>query len=236
MQALAINIGANTTLPGFRGPIDANASFVYVPIPERKPTRFEVPTYADLTLPISIPEEHLDTPVHLDPSFATYPCCTTYTYGDEHAVKSSQISKLATGDRLYFYATLTTAAEQPPAWMPPRWGAYLIGHFTLDCDPVLGAHEHDLSATLREKYRENAHCKRQTLDARVLVSGDPNHSHLYDHAIPLSASNAGREAGTLITDYSRDSGAGPWWRRPIWFSDPDYVLERVSADNDAINT
>ena len=236
MQALAINIGANTTLPGFRGPIDASGSFVYVPIPEREPTKTTVPTYADLDLPITIPAEHRDTPVHLDPTFASYSCCTNYTYGDEHGVKASQIAKLTAGDRLYFYATLTSTPDDHPDWMPPRWGAYVIGHFTLDADPVEDAHEHGLSRHDREKFRDNAHCKRETLDARVLVSGDATQSHLYDRAIPLSAPTAGRDAGPLITDYSHDSGAGPWWRRPIWFSEPDRIIERVLAHNETIRS
>jgi hypothetical protein len=44
MRGVAVNVGANTNEPGFRGPIYADGSFEYVPIPERDPT----PPAADL--------------------------------------------------------------------------------------------------------------------------------------------------------------------------------------------
>ena len=49
-RALAINVAANTNLPGVRGPIYPDGSFVYLPIPEREPLAADadVPTYADL--------------------------------------------------------------------------------------------------------------------------------------------------------------------------------------------
>ncbi|MEF8856839.1 MAG: hypothetical protein V5A16_05395, partial [Haloplanus sp.] len=42
-RAVAINVGANTTLPGFRGPVRPDGRFAYVPIPEREPTADPVP-------------------------------------------------------------------------------------------------------------------------------------------------------------------------------------------------
>jgi hypothetical protein len=35
MRGLAINVGANTNEPGFRGPVDADGRFAYVPIRDR---------------------------------------------------------------------------------------------------------------------------------------------------------------------------------------------------------
>jgi len=37
-RAVALNVAANTNQPGLRGPLRADGSFVYVPIPEREPT------------------------------------------------------------------------------------------------------------------------------------------------------------------------------------------------------
>lgn len=98
MRAIAINIGANTNAPGFRGPVYPNGEFEYVPIPESKPTRAQarVPTYGDLDLDSSVPDDIQDTPVHLDPEFAEYPWCERYTYGDEHGVKAKPLSTLST--------------------------------------------------------------------------------------------------------------------------------------------
>lgn len=231
MEAVAINVGANTTLPGLRGPVRKDGSFVYIPIPEREPTRRRVPTYTDLSLPIELPEDILDTPVHLDPSFGSYPCCSTFTYGDEHGVKAGPIGELQTGQYLFFYATLSSAPSSPPEWMPPEWGAYLIGHFRLAEDPITDAHERGLSAAERDTFAENAHVKREHLDARVLVRGDPDASRLYDVAVPLSTPDGGTEPGDLVTEQSTDSGRGPWWRRPLRFPESAPIFERLNERN-----
>lgn len=242
-RAVAINVGANTTLPGFRGPIYPNGSFEYVPIPEREPTDPDaaVPTYADLAphLRTSIPGELLDRRVHLDPEFAAYPRCERHTYGDEHGVKARPISGLDPGDRLYFYATLSTvdptdsdgdrdadgAADRDAdgdaggrrqrTWIPPRWGAYLIGHFEVARVVTREAYA-ALPPEERRPFANNAHVKRQTVDAKAFVLGTDD-SRLYDRAVPLSTPTAGSEANGLVTGLSNDSGRGPWWRRVLRF-------------------
>lgn len=228
-RALAINVAANTNLPGVRGPIYPDGSFVYLPIPEREPVdpAVTIPTYDDLLaecppLPFALPADSRDTPVHLDPEFAGYPFCESYTYGDEHAIKAGPISELHQGDSLLFYATLT-AYESPdsvdtgPAagWVTPEWGAYLLGEFRVahildnsDCQ--------SLSPAETERFANNAHCKRADNDAMVLVRGNEA-SRLFDHAIPLSAPTSGTTANRLVTELSNDSGKGPWWRRRLWF-------------------
>ncbi|MEF8779329.1 MAG: hypothetical protein V5A46_01450 [Haloferacaceae archaeon] len=238
-RAVAINVGANTTLPGFRGPIYPDGSFEYVPIPEREPTDPDaaVPTYADLAphLQVSVPGELLDRRVHLDPEFATYPLCERYTYGDEHGVKAGPLSGLDPGDRLYFYATLSTVdpaeldgdwladedadgdpgGRRPGDWIPPRWGAYLIGHFEV-ARVVTGDAYAALSPEERRPFANNAHVKRQTVDAEAFVLGTDD-SRLYDRAVPLSTPAAGGEATEVVTRLSNDSGRGPWWRRVLRF-------------------
>ncbi|TQQ81008.1 hypothetical protein EGH24_07600 [Halonotius terrestris] len=230
-RALAINVAANTNLPGVRGPVYPDGSFVYLPIPEREPVdpAADVPTYADLLdaldpLPFDLPADSRDRAVHLDPEFAAYPYCENYTYGDEHGVKAGPISELEPGDSLFFYATLTT--HEPPAgvatgpaadWVTPDWGAYLIGEFrverVLDSDACAS-----LSATEREAFASNAHCKRADFDAKVLVRGSDN-SRLFDRAVPLSAPESGATANSIVTELSNDSGKGPWWRRRLWFDE-----------------
>ncbi len=224
VQSVAINVAANTTLPGFRAPIYPDGSFVYVPIPEREPTDDPVPTYADLGLPVAIPADLHDRRVHHDPTFAGLYGAETYTYGDEHGVKAGPLSELSAGDYVFFYATLSTAGrgelgvreEAAPAdWQAPEWGAYLIGGFRLAVDPATGERYPDLPPEERRRYRENAHLRRATPDARVLLAGDPEESRLYDRAVPLSSRTAGADPNPLVTDHSADSGKGPWWRRPL---------------------
>jgi hypothetical protein len=227
MQAVAVNVGANTSLPGFRGPLYPDGSFVYVPIPEREPVAERVPTYADLDLPVDVPAEHRDRQVHLDPLFAGYAGGESYTYGDDYGVKARPLAALSAGDHVFFYATLSTArsspvvdSSDPPAdWQAPEWGAYVIGQFELGVDPVTGDAYRDLPADERARYAENAHVKRDPFDAEVLLWGDPEGSALYDRAVPLSTAEAGADANPLVTDLSADSGKGPWWRRPLRFDD-----------------
>ncbi|MGM0604287.1 MAG: hypothetical protein ACQETB_01305, partial [Halobacteriota archaeon] len=230
-RGLAINVGANTNLPGFRGPIYPDGSFVYLPIPEREPTRRRrsVPTYGSILessevgpLPFAIDAATRETPVHLDPKFAGYPFCERYTYGDEHAVKAGPIGELRSGDSLFFYATLAThdppagsTIDAPVAWVAPEWGAYLIGEFRVD-RVVTGEAYAALDATARKPFANNAHVKRDPVDAKVFVLGD-DQSRLFDRAVPLSSPESGVEANQIVTALSNDSGNGPWWRRRLWF-------------------
>lgn len=214
-MSLAINIGANTNEPGFRAPVWADGRFEYIPIPESKSTAQSVPTYGDLAphLTSDIPEAVRETPVHLDPEFPEYPHCERYTYGDEHGVKAGPLSALSAGEYVFFYATLSVAEDAE--WLPPRWGAFVIGQFRLARDPVTGEQYRDLSQEERGVFANNAHVKRETNDARVLLLGDPGESRLYDRAVPLSTPEGGTEANWIVTDCTGDSGKGPWWRRPM---------------------
>jgi hypothetical protein len=232
MPAVAINVGANTNEPGFRGPVRPDSSFAFVPIPESEPTAEPVPTYGDLApaLAVDLPAAVHETPVHLDPTFAGYPHCADYTYGDPHGVKAGPLGDLSAGDVVYFYATLSVTA--PADWLPPEWGAFLIGEFRLARDPLTPAGEMDaLSPTDRDRFAANAHLRRAEFDARVLLAGDPDESRLYERAVPLSRPAGGTEPSALVTDLASDSGRGPWWRRPLRFEDgaATRLAERVDA-------
>jgi len=251
-RAVAINVGVNTSLPGFRGPVRPDGTFEYVPIPEREPTlpdeKLErpVPTYADLDTTLSLPAEIADRRVHLDPALPDHRPYDgpEYTYGDEHAVKAGPLSALHPGDHLLFYATLEpTAGRDPPslggtapdpddrpAWMPPEWGAYLIARFRVD-RAVTPDEYRALPADERRRFRDNAHLKRREFDAGVLVVGDPADSGLLDRAVPLSAPSGGSDANRLVTALSEDSGRGPWWRRPLRYGPAATaaLLEAVEA-------
>lgn len=223
-RAVAINVGANTNDPGFRGPIYPDGSAEFVPIPEREPTGEDSPTYADLDLRCSIPDAVRDVPVHLDPEFAAYPHCERHTYGDPWGVKARPLLDLAAGDHVYFYATLTPhdadgdpdpSTADHPDWVTPEWGAYLLGRFELARDPLSGETFETLPPSDRAPFANNAHVRRESFDAAVLLLGTER-SGLFDRAVPLSA-DRGTDANGIVTDLSSDSGRGPWWRRPLRF-------------------
>jgi hypothetical protein len=239
-RSIAINVAANTNLPGFRGPIYPDGSFVYIPIPERKSVSNPVPTYVDLLdkldpLPFAVEDDVGQLPVHLDPEFAGYPGCSRYTYGDEHGVKAGPLAELEPGDSLYFYATLSrheppsTLDTGPPVdWVAPDWGGYLIGEFRVD--RVFDSETcRNLSEADRRRVASNAHCKRDPFDAKVLVVGGSG-SKLFDRAVPLSTPESGSTANWLVTDLSNGSGKGPWWRRQLWFDDESTETLRAIVD------
>lgn len=223
-RAVAVNVGANTNEPGVRGPLFPDGSFEFVPIPETEPTDGAVPTYRDLDLRVDLPAGALDRPVHLDPEFAEYPRCERYTYGDPHGVKARPLLELSAGDWALFYATLAPrdesgtpvdGTEDHPDWVVPDWGAYLVGGFELARDPVPGDAYPDLAAKERAAFATNAHVRRASFDAAVLLLGT-DRSGLFDRPVPLSR-DAGTEPNDVVTDLSADSGRGPWWRRPLRF-------------------
>jgi hypothetical protein len=230
-RAIAINVGANTTLPGFRGPVTSDGRFAYVPIPEREPTGEAVPTYGDLSFRLPVDTSDVaDRPIHLDPEFAGLYGSMTYTYGDEHGVKAGPLSTLDRGDSLFFYATLTlrgAPADAPD--FPPEWGAYLIGEFRVE-RAITGETYRALDDDERAPFASNAHVKREAFDAKVLVAGGEG-SRLLDRAVPLSAPDAGATAGPLVTELSSDSGKGPWWRRVLRYdAEATADLRRVVDD------
>lgn len=232
--AIAINVAANTTLPGVRGPIFPDGSFTYLPIPEREPTAAAVPTYGDLApeldLPFDMPADLHDRRLHLDPTFAEYPRCDAYHYGDEHGVKAGPIAALSRGDHLLFYATLTTYGDPERPWVLDDWGAYLIGVHRV-AEVLTGEGYRALAPADRERFADNAHVKRADVDAEVFVRGDPDGSGLFDRAVPLSAPAGGATANRVVTELAGDSGAGPWWRRVLRF-DADAAEDLLALRED----
>ena len=250
-RAVAVNVAANTNEPGFRGPVYPDGSFAYVPIPEsadllprgRIPVDEPLPTYADLDLPFSIPDDLRETSVHMDPEFPGVHGRNAATYGDPYAVKAGPIATLEPDDWLLFYATLTL---RPSGWdgpvgdghsatpdpetvdddLAPEWGAYLFAG--LRVGRVLDGPDRAAATGL---VPTNAHLKRDPFDARVVVAGDPDASGLFDRVVPLSASEGGATANRLVTELSSDSGKGPWWRRPLRFDEgaTAVLADRIAA-------
>jgi hypothetical protein len=131
MKSVSLNVATNDDYPGGRGPIYADGSFRYVPIPEEESTAKE-PTYSDLNLEDIRPPSTHNTVAHFDPEFPEFEYGRNYTYGDRWTTKTRELAKLEEGDILFFYATLDYAdeAESEYEWINPDWGAYIIGHLT----------------------------------------------------------------------------------------------------------
>lgn len=220
MRGIAINVGANSSTPGGRGPIYSDGTFQYVPIIEKDEHDVSEPTYSELELEDVRPEAAHDEPTHFDPEFPEFDYGQNYTYGDRHRIKTRQIEKLNEGDVLFFYATLKYAGDTAPEydWINTDWGAYIIGHFTLWCDPIPANELDILPEDTRERVATNAHFRRQEFDAEYLVLGDPEESFLYTWPIPLSGAS-GDEANHFVSVHSDDSGEGPWYRRVLGFDD-----------------
>lgn len=219
MKSVALNIGANSDTPGGRGPIYADGSFEYVPISESDDT-VTGPTFIDLGLDATRPDSVSDTAVHFDPEFPEYSFGEEYSYGDRHSPKIDRIAELEQGDVLFFYATLDYTSEGEPQqeWINRDWGAYVIGHFTLERDPVSKEEYKSLPQDAKDRFRNNAHVRRESFDAEYLVLGDPDESRLYRTPVPLSG-ETGTEANEFVTVHSSDSGGGPWYRRPLKFDE-----------------
>lgn len=228
MKSVAINIGTTTEHPGGPGPIYADGSFAFLPIPETDAFVTE-PTYAQLGLAGLRPPHLSDRVVHFDPEFPEFRFGQRYTFGHREPPCTTAISRLERGDILFFYAVLHYADDEQPRhdWINPEWGVYLIGHFTLDSDPITGVDYNNFSPDERAALSNNAHARRKEFDAEILVVGSTDRSSLYEEAIPLSG-DAGEQPNTLITVHSDDSGTGPWYRRPIPFDDTAtrWILDR----------
>lgn len=100
----------------------------------------------------------------------------------------TRIAELNEGDILFFYATLDYVGEGSSDydWINPDWGAYLIGHFTLEFDPISKEEYHSLPVDVKEQFTINAHVRRDEFDAEYLVLGNPDESRLYETPVPLS--------------------------------------------------
>lgn len=217
MKSVAINVGANTGTPGGRGPIYSDGSFEYVPIGESDETVRE-PAYRDLNLGKERPKNERDTVAHFDPEFPEYEFGEKYTYGDRHAPKTTRIAELEEGDVLFFYATLDYVGDDSSSleWVNEDWGAYIIGHFTLEYDAISMEEYQSLPTDVKEQFATNAHVRRDEFDAEYLVLGNPAESRLYETPVPLSG-ETGVTANEFVTSHSEDSGEGPWYRRPLKF-------------------
>jgi len=248
-SGLALNVAVNTNPEdgGFRAPIYDDGGFEYIPILENNEARSQLqfPTYRDLDLDFELPVEDLDQVVHLDPEFGSHVLGEEYTYGDKNSRAGSIRKQLNEGDYLFFYGTLDYHGDGDPKhpWIHRKWGTYLLGHFKLKHNPVLGSEYSSLSDEIRSCFANNAHIRRPQFDADVLILGDDEGSKLYSYAVPLSVGNTRSQEThappNVISVEVFDSlspgknyAGAPWFRWPLRISGENLdilldIIERV---------
>jgi hypothetical protein len=165
-----IRVGIDTGSGGWHGPIFADGSFEYVPIPDgfgldertyRTIVGQRGASLADL-LPRKVGRRLADRSVHLDPEFKTF------TYGDPTPPKRG-LRRLGEGDLLVFYAGLA-------GWdIPSDPALYLIGYFEVE---RAGLATEFSAADIGCLFEENFHVRHPAIfEAQrrelVLVKGGP---------------------------------------------------------------
>lgn len=207
-SVVLLRVGLDTGVKPFGGlgPIFADGTFEYVPIPETFPG--EDRTYGN-TLgrtgrPLSSyfpPAQRLrasQQPLHHDPEFESF------TYGDPTRPKSG-LRDLKQGDILAFYSGL--AGWDDFALSP---ALYLIGYFDVNSAGLARQYS---PTEIQDLFNLNAHVRNPArlafdFEKLVLVKGGPG-SRLFKHAVPISAmapNRLGRPTFVLSDDMATKFG------------------------------
>ncbi len=168
MNVALLRVGVDSGCGGTQGPLFADGTFEFVPIPDMK--RVDERTYGNQAgrhgrplveyFPASRRAKMRDQSMHVDPEFATF------TYGDPTQPKRG-LRRLEPGDLLAFYCGLQGwDFESAPA-------LYLVGYFAVEAAGLAA----DFSDADRQRlFSENFHVRHPSVYARqradlVLVKG-----------------------------------------------------------------
>lgn len=167
MKVALLRVGIDTGSGGIDGPLFADGTFEYLPIPDS--TGLDERTYGSQVgrngrplvgyFPIGRQAAMRDQSMHLDPEF------TTYTYGDPTSPKAG-LRHLVAGDLLVFYMGLRGFDHNAPPAL------YIAGYFEI----AFAGFARDLSNDQVQICRENFHVRhaevfRAQQDRLVLVKG-----------------------------------------------------------------
>lgn len=205
MNVVLLRIGIDTGSGGIHGPLFADGTFEYVPIPDGHAV--DERTYGNTMgrhgrrlidyFPASMRDRMADQPMHVDPEF------DTFTYGDPTAPKAG-LRRLRPGDLLVFYCGLR-------GWECPADPAlYLMGFFEVE---KAGLASQFTKTQLERLFSCNFHVRHRRVFQRqkeslVLVKGT-HESRLLHTAVRLSADGkdcAGKPLKILSTDMQRVFG------------------------------
>jgi hypothetical protein len=193
MNVVLLRIGIDTGSGGIHGPVFADGTFEYIPIPDAKAV--DRRTYGNTVgrhgrklidyFPVSMRDRMADHPMHVDPEFETF------TYGDPTPPKAG-LRHLKPGDLLAFYCGLRgwDFASDP--------ALYLMGFLEVD---RAGRATEFTKAELDRRFSRNFHVRHRRVfdrqrESLVLVGGTAN-SRLLHQAIRISAEGKDRAGKPL---------------------------------------
>jgi hypothetical protein len=196
MQVVLLRVGIDTGSGGIHGPLFANRSFEYIPIPDRfgragvdTRTYGNTPGRGGRNLVAYFPEARrkwaFGQPIHFDPEFETF------TYGDPTVPKTS-LRRLNEGSLLVFYAGLKGwNIDCPPA-------LYIIGFFEVARAGLASSFSR---AELSEMFENNFHVMHRSVfedqkDRLLLVKGSKD-SLLLKTAVKISSVGTDKNGSPL---------------------------------------
>lgn len=224
MKALLLRVGIDKGCGGTLSPIFDDGSFEFVPIPEGFPAPGAA-TYNNRIgrkakrLSTYVPSSIKNAPMHEDPEFLT---CT---YGDA-TLKRYSLLKLVKGDMLLFYAGL-----QPFATNNYNEALYIIGYFDVENVTEFNKLSKSELAESLQRYRNNAHIKRQNSLRDLVVVAGGGDSTLLDKAILISQKkpdSRGRPTHALSPEMEKLLGISGFIQRSI---PPRFVIEQQNVRN-----
>jgi putative DNA base modification enzyme with NMAD domain len=195
MQVVLLRVGIDTGSGGILGPLFADGSFEFVPIPDKFKGKVDKRTYGSIRgrsgerlidfFPESRRPKNVNQSVHLDPEFREF------TYGDPTPPKRS-LRKLKKGDLLVFYAGLKGwDFESPPA-------LYIVGFFEV---AKAGLAKEFTRSELQTDFKNNFHVRniavfKKQKNELVLVKGSKR-SRLLTRAFRISVDGIDRNGTRL---------------------------------------
>jgi hypothetical protein len=189
MNVVLLRVGIDGGCGGIQGPLFADGSFEFMPIPDR--LGVDSRSYGNTSgrkgepladyFPAGRRQRMAAQAMHVDPEF------NTFTYGDPTRPKAG-LRRLRRGDLLVFYAGLQGwDVSSPP-------GLYIVGYFEVAHVGMAGIFTPE---ELNRHFGQNFHVRHRAVFERdraslVLVKGGPG-SRLLDRAEPISVTG---ETGT----------------------------------------
>ena len=196
MQVVLLRVGIDTGSGGILGPLFADGSFEFIPIPDGYGgAGVDSRTYGNTCgkggrrlveyFPQSRRDEVSGQPLHFDPEFETF------TYGDPTRPKAS-LRRLEEGSLLVFYAGLKGWDSDCPS------GMYIVGYFEV---ARAGLATSFVPNELEEMFRNNFHVMHKAVfddqkNRLVLVKGNAN-SRLLKKAVKISSVGTDRRGRAL---------------------------------------
>ncbi len=226
MNVVLLRIGIDSGSGGIHGPLFADGTFEYIPIPDGQGV--DERTYGNTVgrhgrnlidyFPPSMQARMADQPMHVDPEFESF------TYGDPTPPKAG-LRRLNPGDLLVFYCGLK-------GWdFPSEPALYIMGYFAVE----RAGRAADFSKAERDRlFSNNFHVRHRRVfnrqkESLVLVKGTTD-SRLLQRPVRISAEGvdrAGKPLKVLSPEMRRifgDFGGRVSIQRspPRWVA-PDFV-------------